>query len=159
MRTKLGNFRVNLTVTLEGCGEKMYYQCLLKSGERVKVPDVDWQGTPQLGISLGKAAVSKAVWVLGTASCRPSDLDLSELGGARTCYGTMCPTRSVCPLPQMSDKREPDMSYKSQMSDQKATCPTNRLSEERSINFCHLILRGQTAFSKPMAAADEADWM
>ena len=30
-----------------------------ESAEQVRLPDVDWQGIPQLGTSLGKAAVSK----------------------------------------------------------------------------------------------------
>ena len=42
---------------LEGCGEKVCFQFLFKSGERVILPDVDWQGTPLLGIGLGKATV------------------------------------------------------------------------------------------------------
>ena len=54
----MGNFRVKFTATLEGCSEKVCFQCRFESGERVRLPDVDWQGIPQLGTSLGKAAVS-----------------------------------------------------------------------------------------------------
>ena len=51
----MGNFKVTLTVTLEGCGEKVHvcFQCFFESDKRVRPHDVDWQGT-----SLGKAAVS-----------------------------------------------------------------------------------------------------
>ena len=43
---------------LEGCGEKVCFQCLFESGKQVGLRDVDWQSIPQLGTCLGKPAVS-----------------------------------------------------------------------------------------------------